>query len=134
MFFNTFSSFQIVTKKYVRGDLNSGCLCRKHQIKLSTIHGIPLSLPTMVNLTRRGILHDAHLTNARGPLATKIKCFIGPSRMSCSCIHLGIAFAKDNSQNQQILWIDTWILRAKSILKYLLINNSLRKEILCLWK
>ena len=99
MMFTTLSycDNSIVTKKYLRGDLNSRCLCRKHQIKLSTIHGIPLSLPTMVNLTRRGILHDAHLTNARGPLATKIKRFTGPSRMSSCCIHLGIAFAKDKT-------------------------------------
>ena len=37
MMFTTLSYFDnsIVTKKYVRGDLNSGCHCRKRQIKLS---------------------------------------------------------------------------------------------------
>ena len=54
MMFTTLSYFDnsVVTKKYVRGDLNSECLYRKHQIRLSTIHGILLSLPKMVNLTR----------------------------------------------------------------------------------
>ena len=68
MMFTTLSYFDnsIVTKKYVREDLNSGCFCRKHQIKLSAIRGIPLSLPTMVNLTRRGILHDAAFDKCKG--------------------------------------------------------------------
>ena len=68
MMFTTLSycDNSIVTKKYLRGDLNSRCLCRKHLIKLSTIHGIPLSLPTMVNLTRRGILHDAAFDKCKG--------------------------------------------------------------------
>ena len=68
MMFITLSYFDnsVVTKKYVRGDLNSECLYRKHQIRLSTIHGILLSLPKMVNLTRRGILHDAAFDKCKG--------------------------------------------------------------------
>ena len=68
MMFTTLSYFDnlVVTKKYVRGDLNSEYLYRKHQIRLSTIHGILLSLPKMVNLTRRGILHDAAFDKCKG--------------------------------------------------------------------